>query len=447
VLLDWTTFYADIRRQLIGQDPVASLGDGWGAFGRYAGILVSNAYLFFPALLGAGLLIYNRRYRVALLIVPFFVIYLLNVSQYAVARPRNLIVLWPFMALLAGYAVERIAVLVAWVVRKLGGAGERQQRVARLVGAALGVIALGAAQLDSSVYYDSYQATPDSRNVAWTWVQERLAEGDRFAVELHPWQVQDWPDVLAFDVENPAKPFPLTTRPPGWYAEHGYKYVLLSSNYKDVWRDPVLWDEYRKLEVVKEFASDDTGGRGPRIQVVATSDTAGDELGMQHVVKAQVQDFGVLVGYDLVPITSTSVLADANVDLEDGRFTAGQAVGLNMYYHALRDGNAGDLDWHVWVHLVDGAGNTVAQVDVLPLTGQLRAYPEVLHEPRAVKDWKKGEMLAGVYNFDLPAGLPPGKYSIETGMWVPPGGPGANMRYPDGSGPGDRVVLGEIEVR
>ncbi len=452
-LLDWATFYGDIKRQLIGQDPVASFGDAWGALGRYVGILGNNAYLFFPALLGAGLLIYNRMYRVALLMVPFFVIYLLNVSQYAVARPRNLIVLWPFMALLAGYAVERIGALVAWMVRRLGVAGEGQQRAARWVGAAIGVGVLGAAQLDAAMYYDSYQATPDSRNLAGGWVQERLREGDRFAVELHPWQVQDWPDVLAFDVENPAMPTALTTRPPEWYAEHGYKYVLLSSNYKDAWRDPVLWDEYRKLEVVKEFASDNTGGRGPRIEVVATSDAAGDGLGMQKRVNAQVQDFGMLVGYDLVPITSTSVLADAGLDFEDGRFTAGQAIGLNMYYRALREGGASDLDWHVWVHLVDPAtGDTVAQVDVLPLTGQLRAYPEVLHEPRAVSQWKKGEMLAGVYNFDLPATLRHGMYRLETGMWVPPGGPGAQVTYspkdkPEGEVPGDRVVLGEIEVR
>ncbi|MEO5953756.1 MAG: hypothetical protein ABIQ44_14935, partial [Chloroflexia bacterium] len=114
---------------------------------------------------------------------------------------------------------------------------------------------------------------------------------------------------------------------------------------------------------------------------------------------------------------------------------------------ALRDGNAGDLDWHVWVHMVDGVRNTVAQVDVIPLTGQLRAYPEVLHEQRPVGQWKKGEMLAGVYNFDLPAGLVPGRYRVETGMWVPPGGPGAEVRYAEGDAPVDRVVLGEIEVR
>lgn len=454
VLLDWNTFYGDIKRQLIGQDPVSSLGEAGRAFGLYARILSNNTMLFYPAVLGAGLLVYRRMWRAFLLIVPFFLFYWLNVSQYAVARPRNLIVLWPLMALLAGYAVERIASGAAWVVKKWSERREGDRRDSgrlangvRWGAGVIGVVALAYGALDASLFYDRYQATPDSRNIAWAWVQERMLEGDRFAVELHPWQTQDWPDVLAFDVENPAKPAPLTARPPGWYAQHGYRYVLLSSNYKDALRDPDVWAEYQGLKKVKEFASDDTGGRGPRIEILETTSDAGVGLGMQHRQDSLVQDFGMLIGYDLVPVTSTAVLADESVDLEDGRFTAGQAVGLNVYYRALRDGNAGDLDWHVWVHMVDGTGNTVAQVDVLPLTGQLRAYPEVLHEERAVKNWKKGEMLAGVYNFDLPAGLPAGKYRIETGMWVPPNGPGAEMRYPDGSGSGDRVVLGEIEVR
>lgn len=447
VLLDWNTFYSDIKRQLIGQDPVAGIADAWRAFTLYMGILSSNALLFYPAVLGAAILIYRKMWRVALLIVPFFVIYLANVSQYAVARPRNLIVLWPLMALLAGYAVEQIAVLVAGLLQRQKFGDEGSLRLARWAIATIGLGVLGWAALDASVYYDSYQAMPDSRNIAWTWVQERIAAGDRFAVELHPWQVENWPDVLAFDVENPAKPTPLTTRPPDWYAAHGYKYVLLSSNYKDAKRDSALWDEYKKLPLVQRFASDDTGGRGPRIEVRATTDAPNDGLGMQKIANVQVQDFGVLVGYDLVPITSTGVLADSNLDLEDGIYTARQAVGLNIYYRALRDGNSGDLDWHVWIHMVDQLGNTVAQVDVLPLTGQLQTYPDVLHEPRAVKDWKKGEMLAGVYNFDLPAGLPTGKYKIETGMWVPPSGPGAQLGVPDIEGPQNSIVLGIISVR
>ena len=60
-----------------------------------------------------------------------------------------------------------------------------------------------------------------------------MREGDRFAAELHPWQVQDWPDVLPFDVERPEAQQDLTLRPPQWYADHGYKYVVLNGDLID----------------------------------------------------------------------------------------------------------------------------------------------------------------------------------------------------------------------
>jgi hypothetical protein len=414
--------------------------------------------MLWPALLGAGLLLYNRSYRLALLLLPFPIIYLLNVSQYAVARQRNLIVLWPFMALLAGYAIAWGATAVVKLIQKVrAGAGQAEEggswAIARWGIAGLAIAVLAAGPLDAVAYYGSYQATPDSRNVAWAWVQERLREGERFAAELHPWQTQDWPDVLAFDVENPAAPQALTVRPPEWYARHGYKYVVLSSNFKDAWRDGALWAEYKALPVVKEFAGDDKGARGPNIVVVATNDTAGNLPVMQHRVNATLQDFAVMEGYDMVPLTSTGVLAEPAKGSETGTFKAGEAVGLNLYYRALRDGTPADPDWRVWVHMVDAeTGETVAQVDAQPLTGQLRSYPEVAHQMWPVSQWHRGEMLAGVYNFNLQATLRAGRYRLETGMWVPPSGPAAEVTYSTegedtGEMPRDRVVLGEIEVR
>jgi hypothetical protein len=166
------------------------------------------------------------------------------------------------------------------------------------------------------------------------------------------------------------------------------------------------------------------------------------------------------VGYDLAPLTGTNVLLDpaaspvpgsANSGSEaSGAFKAGEAVGLNLYYRALRDGRQSDPNWQVWVHLVDPAsGQTVAQVDVQPLTGQLKAYPRVVQQPRPVPRWHQGEFLAGIYNFNLPPNLKPGTYRLDTGMWVPPSGPGARITYdPPAAGlPEDRVALGEIEVK
>ena len=51
-------------------------------------------------------------------------------------------------------------------------------------------------------------------------------------------EVQDRPDVLPFDVEVPANKQELTVRPPSWYAERGYDYVVLNSNFFEQDRDP-----------------------------------------------------------------------------------------------------------------------------------------------------------------------------------------------------------------
>jgi hypothetical protein len=130
-----------------------------------------------------------------------------------------------------------------------------------------------------------------------------------------------------------------------------------------------------------------------------------------------------------------------------GTYTAGQEIGLNMYYRAYRDGRPDDRNWQVWIHLVDPATEqTMAQLDVQPFAGMLKQYPIVNREPHPVTKWHQGELLAGIYNFPLPTNLKPGKYRLETGMWVPPNGPSATLRLENTNQPTDRVVLGEIEV-
>ncbi len=228
--------------------------------------------------------------------------------------------------------------------------------------------------------------------------------------------------------------------------------VVLNSNYKDAWRDPAIWAEYKKLPTAKEFPGDKGGGKGPSIVVAATTPFGDATAPLLYNWGVKIQDFATLAGYDLLPLTSTDVLADPLQPTITDTFKAGQAVGPNLYYSARRDGKPSDLNWQVWVHMVDPAsGNTIAQVDVLPLTGQLSNYPQVVHEPHPVSKWHEGELLAGVYNFSLPSEVRPGTYRIETGMWVPPNGPGAQIAYdsqnkPAGDAPTDRVILGDISV-
>ncbi len=460
-LLDWPSFYAGSTHQVSVQEPVRHLADIWTSIGSYVTDLsADNGYFFVPTIMGVIVLLVNPPVRNrAWLLIPFPLVYLLALSRFSVTHVRNLIIVLPFLALISGYTVDLAATQITSMIRSSIPAlplsvNRHLWGLVRWDAVAVVLWLVLAQPLNTATSYSSYQATPDSRNLAWAWVQERMRTGDRFAAELHPWQTQDWPDVLAFDVENPQTATPLTIRPPDWYAKHGYNYVVLNSNYKDAWRDPAFWAEYKKLPTAKEFPGDKGGGKGPVITVVATTSTGKIQLPMLHPLDADVQDFATLVGYDLVPLTSTNVLADPlQVPITGtGAFKAGQAVGLNLYYRARRGGKPSDLNWQVWVHLIDAASeNTVAQVDVQPLTGQLSNYPQVVHEPHPVSKWHEGELLAGVYNFSLPSEVRAGTYHIETGMWVPPNGPGAQIAYdpqnkPASDAPTDRVILGNISV-
>jgi hypothetical protein len=292
--------------------------------------------------------------------------------------------------------------------------------------------------------YSRSMADPDSRTLAWNWMRDRIAAGDRFAAELHPWQVQDWPDVLPFDVERPADKQQLTLRPPGWYSGHGYNYVVLNSNLTDRERDQKYMPEYAKLPEAARFKGDKEGGKGPTITILATGAVT---TPMLTRLGARVNDFGVLEGFDVAPLTSTQVLLDPASSLPGGSYSPGEAIGLNLYYRAERDGTPSDPGWQVWIHLVDPAtGATVAQLDAAPISGLLRNYPYVQQIFHPVSQWHRGEMVAGVYNLALPGGLAPGSYRLETGLWVPPNGPGAVFTPPTGAA-SDRIVLGTIEVR
>lgn len=455
-LLDWPAFSQGLAFQVRAYLPADNLDQVAASIQRHITDLAeSDMYFFMPAFLGAFAVLANppvRNRAWLLLIFPIF--YLLAMSRFSLTYVRNLIVTLPFLALLSGYVIDLVAMQLTSLVR-----GYRSQVHSRRVWGAVRWIMIAAAlglviwePLRVSRNYSASMADPDSRNLAWTWMQSQMQAGARFAAELHPYQVQDWPDVLAYDVENPGDLRPLTTRPPQWYAQRGYGYVVLNSNFKDKQRDPGIWPAYQQLRVVKRFLGDKEGGKGPTITVLATGQV-GELVPAMYRKAARLEDFGTLVAYDLAPITNTDVLLDPTAAPPTGSYKIGQAVGLNLYYRALRDGRPTDPAWQVWVHLVDPAtGNSVAQVDVPPLSGQWKQYPGITRQPHPVKDWKQGELLGGIYNFALPANLKPGKYRLETGMWVPPNGPGAQVSYGPGDKPApgtspDRVVLDvELEI-
>jgi hypothetical protein len=87
-------------------------------------------------------------------------------------------------------------------------------------------------------------------------------------------------------------------------------------------------------------------------------------------------------------------------------------------------------DYHVFVHLLNAAGERVAQSD-----GQ----PAVWTRPTF--GWPVGETVEDRHGLSLPADLPPGDYSLIVGLYTP--SDGARLHAPDGA---DHIALTTVEV-
>jgi hypothetical protein len=91
--------------------------------------------------------------------------------------------------------------------------------------------------------------------------------------------------------------------------------------------------------------------------------------------------------------------------------------------------------YSIFVHLLDGASNLVAQDDGLPLDGNW-----------LTTCWQPGQSFADSYSLDIPPGTGPGLYELRMGFYWLPTGERLALMEPDG-GVADSVSIGSVEVR
>ncbi len=106
---------------------------------------------------------------------------------------------------------------------------------------------------------------------------------------------------------------------------------------------------------------------------------------------------------------------------------AGDAVDIELAWSALDEI---DAPYHVFVHLLDGAGNLVAQSDGEPANWT-----------RPTTGWAAREVVTEERTLAVPEGTLPGTYVLRVGLYLPGG---SRLNTPEGA---DGVVIATITVR
>ncbi len=118
-------------------------------------------------------------------------------------------------------------------------------------------------------------------------------------------------------------------------------------------------------------------------------------------------------------------------ELAQTQFKRGETIPLTLFWQArLRPDNAQT----VFLHLVDNAGNLVAQADAPPLNG---AYP--------TNAWNDGEYVRDPHPFVLPNEIAIGEYVLRVGWYNPEDGTRAVTQNADGT-TNDFVELATIRI-
>jgi hypothetical protein len=89
----------------------------------------------------------------------------------------------------------------------------------------------------------------------------------------------------------------------------------------------------------------------------------------------------------------------------------------------------------VFVHLLDAAGQLVAQHDSEPVSGQ-----------RPTSTWKPGESIIDRHGVLLPDDLAPGEYQLVVGLYDPATGNRLLVTAGTSAPPGDSWPVGAIQV-
>ncbi len=151
-----------------------------------------------------------------------------------------------------------------------------------------------------------------------------------------------------------------------------------------------------------------------------------------EIDQARLADFNAQIGL----LGASANGAPATDPLATITVKPGSSIGVWLNWQAQQQVVE---SYTVFVHLIDGNNQLIAQQDYTPLGG---AFPALLWIPR----WIAGQSVNDPYRLQVPDTLPPGEYFIEAGLY----GMTSTRRVPlldrGGGLAGDRVILFRVRV-
>ncbi|HEY7598824.1 MAG TPA: hypothetical protein VH741_02765, partial [Candidatus Limnocylindrales bacterium] len=266
--------------------------------------------------------------------------------------------------------------------------------------------------------YSARLARGDTRVQALVWVEANAPPGARVAAELRPlpgplesrWA--EAPGLLQHDL--------------AWYRRQGYAYLIASSDAWEQWAVPESYSRFAGRPPIAEFGGASPRDMlGPHLVIYATGLAAADAPDRPP---GDVRVGGArLAGIALGQLEQKT----PQLGLQPTReFKPGAVLGLRTFWSVEQPFGQ---DFFIFVHVLDAAGNRVAQRDTPPWQGR---FP--------TSSWRAGTLVVDVNDVALPAGLAPGEYTIAIGMFDPANGarPPTSL---DGR-PLDRVPVATIRV-
>ena len=146
------------------------------------------------------------------------------------------------------------------------------------------------------------------------------------------------------------------------------------------------------------------------IEVPPREPPAIEALDIEHPMKAYLGNQVQFLGYNVA-----------------SSFHPGHGIHLDLFWQALQPM---EEDYTIFVHLVDGEGNILGQKDTPPVEG---LYPTTL--------WTQGDILRDQYDLIASPDVPPGKYWLAVGMYLPETGERLEVRGEEGPLPENRILL------